>query len=271
MEKYLHTVNYKKPHKYPVRLENEDGKLVVYVFAKFSESLLKQYKNSDESSPDRDLSCKTNFYSYADAICEGIIRNWNGTYLLKNDEKVCLDIKIIRYNGVKTKQRYLKFRHEILNSYSFVKSPFYRSIWGLARNRFHLESAGLNWSPKNPGTVYLKQTRTLHAYQQIAAHEFGHVLGIGDAYNAAYRFFYDAPGTNTYMMYHNSRVNPVEVAMMLKAQQTGKMQYFPIKFSITNIIKGIKENHEYHKSRRASRRKRRASRHSTSTSATHSK
>ena len=232
---------YSKPYRYPVRLSFEDDKLVIYVFAKFAKSLLKPYKALKDGIKDHSLQCKNDLFTYADAICEGIVRNWNGSYNLPNGQNVKLDVRIIRYNGVKTKQRYLKFNHEILNKYSFVRSPFYRCIWGIFRNNGQFESFGLNWTPRHPGSVYLRKTNYLKTYEQTAAHEFGHVLGLGDAYGAYYRGYYEAPGTGHYMMNANTRVQPEEVAMMLKAQSVGKMQYFPRVISFENFTKRFQQ------------------------------
>ncbi|MCQ2483424.1 MAG: hypothetical protein MJ153_08070 [Clostridia bacterium] len=212
----------------------------MYVFAKFSKGFLKQYANLKESSKDSMLECRTGFFSFADAVCEGIIRNWNGRYELPDGGKVSIEVKIIRYNGVKTKQRYITFKQSRYNMFSHVTSPVYRWVWGLIPNKFHLESAGFNWSPRNPGTVYLCKCRSLYFFEQTAAHEFGHVLGLGDTYGAWYRFFYDMPGTENYMMYHNYRVSNEEITMMLRAQAEGKMQYFPYKFSFKHIRDELK-------------------------------
>ena len=73
----------------------------------------------------------------------------------------------------------------------------------------------------------------------MAAHEFGHVLGLGDAYAANYRFYYEAPGTKNYMMNRNVRVSEEEVQMVLKAHKTGKMQYFPMEVSLKRFFKGL--------------------------------
>lgn len=233
--------NYNKPHRYPVRLSFEEGRLVIYVFAKFSKRLLRSYKPLKKDIKDPAFTCKNELFTYADAICEGIVRNWNGTYILKDGEEVRIDVRIIRYNGVKTKQRYLKFNQEIFNKYSFVKSPFYRCFWGIFRNHGQFESFGLNWSPSNPGSVYLRRTNYLKTYEQTAAHEFGHVLGLGDAYGAYYRGYYEAPDTRHFMMNCNSKVQPEEVSMMLRAQHTGKMQYFPRVIAPENFAKKLRE------------------------------
>ena len=67
-------------------------------------------------------------------------------------------------------------------------------------------------------------------FAEIEAHEAGHTLGIGDAYGANYRFFYETPGTGNYMMCHSRRVQPEELEMVFRAHLTNRMQYFPWKF-----------------------------------------
>jgi len=52
-----------------------------------------------------------------------------------------------------------------------------------------LEKVLDNWTIKNPGQVWLYDA------EKDAAHEFGHLLGLGDAYGANYRFFSEAPNT----------------------------------------------------------------------------
>lgn len=252
--KYDFDFKYKKPHKYPVRLSFEDDKLVIYVFAKFSKALLKPYKPLNPDVSDSALRCKNSNFTYVDAICEGIIRNWNGLYQLPNGDNIRLDVKIIRYNKAKTKQRYLHFYHELSNNFSFVRSPIHRCLWGIFKGRGHFESLGLNWSPSNPGSVFLRRCLYLRTYEQTAAHEFGHVLGIGDAYGAFYRFFYEAPGTERYMMNHNTKVQPEEVMMMLKAQKTGRMQYFPLKFAVKNFKNEFKTRKAIYRSKRMAKK-----------------
>lgn len=80
---------------------------------------------------------------------------------------------------------------------------------------------------RQPRTCYFSKAKDRHSYQQICAHEFGHILGLGDAYGANYRFFYEAPCTGNYMMCHNRTVQPEELEMVLRAHLTNRMQYFP--------------------------------------------
>jgi hypothetical protein len=74
---------------------------------------------------------------------------------------------------------------------------------------------------------------------RIAAHEAGHLFGIGDAYAAIYRFYDAAPGTAHYMMHSNYAVQPEEGLMMLRAHVSGRMQFFPRSFNWHRFRKGF--------------------------------
>ena len=127
---------------------------------------------------------------------------------------------------------------------SFVMSSPWRWLWGL----FYcgsLESFTLNWSPSFPGTINMKKYKTLSRFEQVAAHEFGHILGIGDAYDAWYRFFYQMKGVSTYMMCYNRKVQNEEIEMVLRAHMTRRMQFFPYKVNIKTIAKGLKETFKH--------------------------
>lgn len=127
-----------------------------------------------------------------------------------------------------------------ISNTSYVMSPWWRFGWGLIGN-IHLESFTLNWSPRYPGNIHLNLRTYTNPkwFMRVSAHEFGHILGLGDAYGAPYRFFYEAPGTENFMMNHNKCVNPIEAQMVKEAHKTGKMQYFPIKFELNTVIAGI--------------------------------
>ncbi len=119
-----------------------------------------------------------------------------------------------------------------------VASPLPRRIWGIFRTG-QLESIGLNWSPRFPGYMTIPQNTKLHRLGQVAAHEAGHLFGIGDAYDAWYRFYHATPGTEQYMMRNNNRVQSHEIAMLLRAHTRGKMSYFPRAWNWKDVRRGV--------------------------------
>lgn len=131
---------------------------------------------------------------------------------------------------------------------SHVRSSPFFSLWGIFRYG-HPETLGFNWFPQHPGSIFLDSTRNQSILENIAAHELGHTLGLADAYGAWYRAFYEAPNTRNYLMNSNLRLHEEELTMMLRAQATGRMQFFPVEFSPKHIGKGFQEEVEYYKSR----------------------
>jgi len=119
-----------------------------------------------------------------------------------------------------------------------VRSPIYRLYWGFFRYG-HLETIGTNWVPEQPGHMILPYMDDPGQVMRIAAHEAGHLFGIGDAYAAIYRFYDAAPGTAHYMMHSNYAVQPEEILMMLRAHVTGRMQFFPRSFNWRRFRKGF--------------------------------
>ena len=99
---------------------------------------------------------------------------------------------------------------------SHVASGLFRRFWGIFRTG-QIESIGYNWSRNFPGYAVINDLRSTHHLRQVAAHEAGHLFGIGDAYAAWYRFFYAAPNTKNYMMHYNTRVHTQEIAMLIRA------------------------------------------------------
>ncbi len=172
--------------------------------------------------------------TYAEIVLEGIRKYWS---------EPGFDVELIEC-GLKDKRPHVNVLPAKLTGTSYVMSRWWRWGWGPLRCAMHPESFMLNWSLKNPGNIHmnLRVFRSESSFMRIAAHEFGHVLGLGDAYAAHYRYFYEAPGTRNYMMNRNERVSEEEVAMVLKAHSTGKMQYFPMKFSLKRYINGFKKS-----------------------------
>ena len=120
-----------------------------------------------------------------------------------------------------------------------VISPFYRRIWGIFRTG-QIESLGFNWSPEHPGAMIMPPYGQPALIGSVAAHEMGHILGIGDAYGAIYRFYCAAPGTQAYMMHSNRQVQPQEIRMMLMAHSSGRMQFFPKSWDAQRFFRGLR-------------------------------
>ena len=169
--------------------------------------------------------------TYADACCAGIKKYWE-------EAGFSVDIRRIEKGN---KRPHICVVPAKMTNTSYVMSRWWRWGWGLFRSSFHPESFMINWSRRHPGNIHLNLRRkyTKDRFMRVAAHEFGHILGLGDAYDAHYRFYYEVPGTENYMMNSNIRVSEEEAQMVRRAQQTGKMQYFPIKFSAKHFFKRL--------------------------------
>lgn len=124
---------------------------------------------------------------------------------------------------------------------SHVGSPLWRRGWGVLRNP-RLESMGLNWSRKHRGTMTMVPYDQAWQIESVAAHEFGHLLGIGDAYGAIYRYYDVVPDSENTLMRNNHAVSTRELAMVLDAQRTNKMQYFPKQFRWSQFKAGFKSD-----------------------------
>lgn len=122
---------------------------------------------------------------------------------------------------------------------SRVGSPLWRRVWGFFRV-FQIEGLGLNWTRKERGIMTMAPYPSVWQVESVAAHEFGHLMGLGDAYGAIYRFFYEAPGTDDYLMRNNRRLSSEELAMVLDAERKNKMQFFPKSFEKKRFKAGLK-------------------------------
>jgi len=259
-------IRYRSLSRVPVQMLVNGNKLRIRFFVKYS-------KNMFEIFPGTNLT-------YADIAEEGIRENWSGRYyfpwladdgyeraharasvrVLDNKEdpsetetvplepSVRTTVEFVRYDSKAAAdypgQRYYQARLSCGTVFpAHVISPVWRWYWGFFRS-FQLESLHLNWSRKYPGKVTFQKEPDRSAYRQICAHETGHLLGLGDAYGANYRFFYEAPGTGAYMMCHNRKVQPAEMEMIFNAHMTNHMQYFPKKFTAKVYFAGIKREYQ---------------------------
>ncbi len=258
-------IRYRKPSLVPVQMHITGNKLRIRFFVRYARKMLHYFPGTN--------------ITYADIFEAGIRTNWSGKYtfdwmaddgyekakakasfrVLTNennpmDEELFPDspaarvsIEFIRQGSPEAindypRQRFFRVTFTLFDSFpSHVISPPWRWYWGFFKS-FQLESTHLNWSRSHPGKVVLQKKLNRHSFQQTGAHEIGHLLGIGDAYGANYRFFYEAPSTGNHMMCHNRQVQPEEVYMFLTAHLKNRMQYFPKKFIAFVFLAGIRRS-----------------------------
>lgn len=127
----------------------------------------------------------------------------------------------------------LKFRP------SHVQSALPRRIWGIFRDG-RVISLGFNWHYRWPGLIRLAGSRSPQVFKREAAHEFGHTMGLGDAYAAWYRSYDPYPASESYLMHSNRILSPEEIRMMFQAQASGKLQHFPYQWSWKKFWRGFR-------------------------------
>jgi hypothetical protein len=255
-------IKYRRPLQVPVQLLITGNKLRIRFYIRYSKNMFDIFPGSN--------------LTYADIAEDGIRENWSGLYyfpwladdgyerahakanvrVLDNNESPSEDEITPQKPSIRTIVEFVRFSDN--NSHAaekqrfvsvgltkgtflpaHVTSPPWRWYWGFFRT-FQLEACHLNWSRKYPGRVTLQKDSDRGAYSQICSHEVGHLLGIGDAYGANYRFFYEAPGTGNYMMCHNRKVQPEEIEMMFQSHMTNRMHYFPKKFKLKIFMTGVR-------------------------------
>ncbi len=217
-------IHYRHPEKTPVQLMINGNHLIIDCRFRYQKKALLPDPNSGRS--------------LADFIEESIIGFWSGDYKLDGeslDEPVQVNVVIRREQD----RRAVPIRmHRLLLMPAHVISPFYRRLWGIFKTG-QLESLGTNWGIQQPGGMILPTGVPSPGLAAIAAHEAGHLFGLGDAYGAIYRFYYAVPGTERYMMHSNCEVQPAEILMLLRAHETGRMQFFPRKWQTGSFFRGL--------------------------------
>ena len=260
-------IRYPHPNKVPIQLILNGNSVRIRVFVRYSSKMFRYYPGTN--------------ITYADVAEAGIRRNWSGKYPMSwleddgyelarahasyrvltqdnnpLDEQMQPDpssarvtLEFIRYQTPQAvndypHQRFLKVKMSYSeNRAGYVTSPLWRWGWGFFKS-FQPEALTLNWSRKHPGIATIRQNADRHAFQQECAHEFGHVLGLGDAYGANYRFYFEAPGTTDFMMNQNRQVNPQELEMVLTAHLYNRMQYFPKQFHLGTYFRGLHRHYK---------------------------
>ncbi len=211
--------------------------------------------------------------SQADLIEAGIIRKWSGEYKLRSKRykgyikaRVVVNIRrelvpdsicdILPYPLNRHRQRAVLIKiRSMLFMPAHVISPWYRRLWGVFKTG-QWESLGTNWSRNAPGIMVMPPCRSgsIPWFERMAAHEAGHIFGLGDAYGAIYRYYYAVPGTTNFMMHSNRQVQAKEITMLLEAHMAGKMQFFPKKWNRKTFVDGFKREIDQ-KTRELERRK----------------
>jgi hypothetical protein len=177
----------------------------------------------------------------ANVIEEGIIRKWSGTYRVEWPGLAGpIEVLVRISRGRDRRSAPIRIRNLLLMP-AHVISPIYRRIWGLLITG-HLESLGINWSPTQPGCMVLPAGLDRNELASTAAHEAGHLFGLGDAYAAIYRFYDAVPGAEPYMMFSNQSVNPAEIRMLLQAHAEGRMQFFPLFWKSSRFFRGLRRD-----------------------------
>lgn len=221
---------YSNPDKVPIKVTVNDNTITIDAWFRYNRAAIRPWII--------DGMCQ------ADLIEAAIIRFWSGHYRLRTkkihgrfDVEVKVNIRRRQKHSVPISVRPLFFMP------AHVISPWFRRVWGIFKTR-QLESLGTNWSVRQPGKMILPPVESagISRFEHVAAHEAGHLFGLGDAYGAIYRFYYEAPGTRFFMMNSNRRVQSREILMLLEAHQTRRMQFFPRKWSWRKFRQGfIKE------------------------------
>lgn len=218
-------IRYRRPDRTPIQLFLTEDRLLISCNLRFSDAALR-------------LRPAGSGQTYAELVTDGIRDFWSGFCQLPlPDGPQPLTVEVMVMSTPLRRAATVRLRHMLFMP-AHVRSPWYRHFWGLFRTG-QLESIGTNWSREQPGAMILPYLQDPDLIRRIAAHEAGHLFGIGDAYGAIYRFYDAAPGTEWHMMHSNWAVQPDEILMMLQAHLTGRMQFFPRHFKWARFRAGF--------------------------------
>lgn len=239
----------------PIKLERTGDKVTITAFISFEGN----YANKKTD----------NGLTYGEAAAASIEMNWSGNFMIYG-RKVNVATKVFSNSGSPNsilkpatghaKQSFLKIKITGGTMASKIMRSHERLSWsGILKNDETISSWSIAKS-SNPITIYVTENFQGNSpykligkssFEGLAAHEFGHALGLGDAYNAGYRGgrfpwtldgFYapesyevqDASGKvfpvsvpDDDMMIFNGKVSDNDMRMVLEAYETGVQQLFP--------------------------------------------
>ncbi|HAL74542.1 MAG TPA: hypothetical protein DCM45_05540, partial [Clostridiales bacterium] len=165
-------IQYRHPAKAPIQLLIEGNRITIDCCVRHNWRSL-QVSADDGECP-------------ADLIEAGIQQAWSGLYQLDWPgfaEPVSVEVVFHRDE----RRRPVKIGlHRLFLMPAHVISPLWRRLWGVFKTS-QFESMGTNWSLQHPGRMVLPLGLDTDQLKSIAAHEAGHLFGLGDAYAAIYR------------------------------------------------------------------------------------
>ncbi|MGI6326867.1 MAG: hypothetical protein ACOX1U_07940 [Saccharofermentanales bacterium] len=223
-----YNIVYRHSDRTPIQLRISGNRLVIDCCFSYNRRALRLFRPLPEQTA-------------ADLIEAGIRQAWSGVYRLNltgPEDEFPVFVQVVIHRDRRRRPVHICLKRLLIRP-AHVISPVWRRIWGVFKTG-QLESMGTNWAPTHPGKMILPIGLSPVTLRQIAAHEAGHLFGLGDAYGAVYRFYHGVQGKERYMMYSNQEVHPEEIVMLLNAHQTGRMQFFPRSWNTTRFVQGLR-------------------------------
>jgi hypothetical protein len=159
---------------------------------------------------------KTLITTYSQAIIEGIEKYWSGNYVI-NGKTVSLTTDVIEVDKSIGAHSSIDFWIENEDN-GVCMTIGTGNLWSITAFRYVVMYRG-----------YENDQYTLDSYMRTAAHEFGHVLGVDDAYGSGIRPESTTVNDDDMMAHEYSAVSPLsawDVAMVMQAYTTNSWQYW---------------------------------------------